>query len=72
MKNQVITLHIIFRRFKPTRLLKLLPFFFKWLWSGVLGELQVPSAIQYHFKVFSGAIRINADQDSICFFSNYI
>ena len=64
MKNQVITHHIIFRRIKATRLLKLLPCFFKWLWSGVLGELQVPNAIPYHFKIFSGATRINADQDS--------
>ena len=60
------------RKFKATRLLKLLPYFFKWLQCVVLGELRAPNALQYRFKIFSGATRINADKNGICFFSNYL
>ena len=45
--------------------------FFKWLQS-VIGELQVLNGIQYHFKILSSATQINADEDGVCFFPNYL
>ena len=73
VKNQIITHHTLYSgvKFKETRLVKLLPCFFKWLQGVVLRELQVLNALQYRFKVFIVATRINADQNDICFFSNY-
>ena len=73
VKNQIVTHHILYSevKFKETRLVKLLPCFFKWLQGVVLRELQVPNALHYRFNVFSVATRINADQNGICFFSNY-
>ena len=32
----------------------------------------MPNALQYRCKIFSGATRINADQNAVCFFANYL
>ena len=53
VKNQVIK-HQIRRKIKAIRLVKFLSYFFKWLECVVLGELQVPNALQHRFKIFSG------------------
>ena len=53
VKNQIIK-HQIRRKIKATRLLKFLFCFFKWLERVLLGELQVPNALQHRFKIFSG------------------
>ena len=53
VKNQIIK-HQIWRKIKATRLVKFLSCFFKWLECVVLGELQVPNALQHRFKIFSG------------------
>ena len=37
-----------------------------------MGELQVLNGIQYHFKILSSATQINADQDGVFFFPNYL
>ena len=38
-----------------------------WTWRS-----PSPSALQYRFKIFSRATRINADQNAVCFFANYL
>ena len=34
----------------------------------LFGELQVLNALQYHFKIFSGAIQINDDRNRVLLF----
>ena len=57
---------------KVTKPVKQLSRFFKWLQWVVLGELQVPNALQYRFKIFSSATRMNNGQNSVCFFISLI
>ena len=52
-------------KIKATSLPKLLPCFVKKLQHVVLGELQVPNALQYRFKMLSGRTPRNADQNGV-------
>ena len=54
-------------KIKATSLPKLLPCFVKKLQHVVLGELQVPNALQYRFKMLSGRTPRNADQNGVWF-----
>ena len=67
VNNQIITSNSRGKS-KATRLVKLLPCILKWLERVVLGELQVPSALQYRFKIFSGTTQVNTDLNDVCFF----
>ena len=71
VENQLIK-HQIRRKTKATRLEMFLSSFFKWLESVLLGELQIPIALQYRFKIFSGSTKMNANQNGAGFFSNYL
>ena len=53
VKNKIINIKSG-RKIKATRLVKFQYFFFKRLECVVIGELQVPNALQYRFKIFSG------------------
>ena len=51
VKNQIIIITFYCGgKFKATRLVNLLPCFFKLLQSVILGKLQVPNALQYRFR----------------------
>ena len=70
VKNEIIK-HQIRKKNKTTRVVKFLSFF-KWLECVVLGELQVPNALQDRFKILSGTTQMNVDQNGACVFSNYL
>ena len=71
VKNRMTTHHIAEEKLKKLG-------FWNWclIFSNgcidVIGELQLPNALQYCFKIFSGSNRINDDENDICLFSNYL